>query len=115
MGERLSLTVSQLVQRARKDVDAASGEARTVQRTGGTIQLVVIVLSLISSGLIVWLYVGRNIVALLTTLSGAMTALAEGPGQSKCRPEEPTRSATWGVRWKCFAATRSSLIGCSLS
>ena len=78
LGERLSLTVSQLVQRARKDVDAASGEARTVQRTGGTIQLVVIVLSLISSGLIVWLYVGRNIVARLTTLSGAMTALAGG-------------------------------------
>jgi len=77
-GERLSLTVSQLVRQARKDVNAAIAEAGAAQRTGNTIQLGIIALSLISSGLIVWLYVGRNIVARLTNLSGVMTAIAGG-------------------------------------
>jgi signal transduction histidine kinase/CheY-like chemotaxis protein len=78
LGDQLGVTVLGLVGRARKDIDVATVEAREVQRLGGTIQLGVIVLSLISSALIVWLYVGRNIVARLTKLSGVMTAIADG-------------------------------------
>ena len=78
LGDRLGVTVLGLVDRARKDVDVATAEARAVQQFGGVIQLGVIALSLISSGLIVWLYVGRNIVARLTKLSGVMTAIAGG-------------------------------------
>ena len=40
--------------------------------------LAVVALSLISSVLIVWLYVGRNIVARLTALSDRMLTLAQG-------------------------------------
>ena len=78
LGDRLSVTVLGLVDRARKDIDAATADARGVQRLGNIIQLSVIALSLISSALIVWLYVGRNIVARLTNLGSAMTALAGG-------------------------------------
>ena len=38
----------------------------------------VVVLSLVSSGLIVWLYVGRNLIARLTALSDSMLAIAGG-------------------------------------
>jgi class 3 adenylate cyclase/HAMP domain-containing protein len=38
----------------------------------------VVVLSLVSSILIVWLYVGRNLIARLTALSDSMLAIAEG-------------------------------------
>ena len=78
LGDRLGVAVLGLVDRARKDVDVATAEARAVQQFGGVIQLGVIALSLISSGLIVWLYVGRNIVARLTKLSAVMSAIAGG-------------------------------------
>ncbi|MGD9635768.1 MAG: HAMP domain-containing protein, partial [Pirellulales bacterium] len=78
LGDRLGVAVLGLVDRARKDVDVARSEARGVQRVGNLIQLSVITLSLISSALIVWLYVGRNIVARLTKLGDVMTALAGG-------------------------------------
>lgn len=78
LGDQLALAVSGLVHRARKDIDVATAEARAVQSSGGAIQLSVVALSLISSVLIVWLYVGRNIVARLTSLSDVMTAIARG-------------------------------------
>ena len=78
LGEQLSLTVSSLVDRARTDVDTATLEARAVQRFGGTIQVGVVVLSLISSVLIVWLYVNRNLIRRLMQLSSGMLAIAAG-------------------------------------
>jgi signal transduction histidine kinase/CheY-like chemotaxis protein len=78
LGDRLAVVVLGLVDRARKDIDVATADARGVQWLGNVIQLSVIALSLISSALIVWLYVGRNIVARLTNLGTAMTALAGG-------------------------------------
>jgi methyl-accepting chemotaxis protein len=64
--------------RARRDIDTATAQAYSVQTFGGAVQLGVVALSLISSVLIVWLYVGRNIVARLMNLSGIMTAIAGG-------------------------------------
>jgi adenylate cyclase len=78
LGDELGVTVASLVDRARKAVDAATEDARAVQAYGGNVLLGVVALSLISSVLIVWLYVGRNIVARLTNLSGVMTAIAGG-------------------------------------
>ena len=78
LGKQLALTVSGLVDRARKDIDTATLEAQSIQELGGAIQLGAIALSLISSALIVWLYVGRNVVARLTRLSDRMLALAQG-------------------------------------
>ena len=78
LGDQLSLAVSRLVDSARKDINTANAEARSVQRFGETIQLGVISLSLISSALIVWLYVGRNVVARITALSDSTLAIAAG-------------------------------------
>ena len=78
LGDQLSVTVSGLVDRARKDIDTATLEARAVQQFGGAIQLGVVALSLISSVLIVWLYVGQNLIHRLMQLSGGMLAIAAG-------------------------------------
>ena len=78
LGDQLATVVEQLVDRARRDIDTATAQAYSVQTFGGAVQLGVVALSLISSVLIVWLYVGRNIVARLMNLSGIMTAIAGG-------------------------------------
>jgi adenylate cyclase len=78
LGKQLAVTVSRLVERARQDIDTATLEAHSVQQLGSAIQLGAIALSLISSALIVWLYVGRNVVARLTRLSDRMLTLAQG-------------------------------------
>jgi adenylate cyclase len=78
LADKLSLAVSELVSRARKDIDTETAEARSAQKFGETIQLGAIALSLISSGLIVWLYVGRNVVARITALSSSTLAIAAG-------------------------------------
>ena len=49
LGDQLAVAVSQLVNRARKDIDTATAEARSVQTFGGAIQLGVVGLSLVSS------------------------------------------------------------------
>jgi signal transduction histidine kinase len=78
LGDQLAAVVEQLVDRAHRDIDTATAQAYSVQTFGGAVQLGVVALSLISSVLIVWLYVGRNIVARLMNLSGIMTAIAGG-------------------------------------
>ena len=78
LGKQLAVAVSRLVERARQDIDTATLEAHSVQQLGSGIQLGAIALSLISSALIVWLYVGRNVVARLTRLSDRMLTLAQG-------------------------------------
>ena len=49
-----------------------------MQRFGAAVLIGVVALSLVSSGLIVWLYVGRNLIARLTGLSDSMLAIAGG-------------------------------------
>jgi adenylate cyclase len=78
---RLKDAVDRLVARSRSELDAADIEARRVQAVGLQVLLAVAGLSLVSSLLIVWLYVGRNIVARLTSLSGAMAEIASGGRQ----------------------------------
>ena len=50
----------------------------SVQRFSSTVLIAAVALSLLSSILIVWLYVGRSIVSRLTALSRSMLAIAEG-------------------------------------
>jgi signal transduction histidine kinase/CheY-like chemotaxis protein len=78
LSERLKTAVDKLVAFSRNDIDSANLEARRVQSLGRDVLLAVAGLSLASSLLIVWLYVGRNIVARLTRLSGAMIEIASG-------------------------------------
>ena len=67
-----------LVERSRSEINAAHRDARAVQRLGGELQLGVVLLSILCSVLLVWLYVGRNIVARITALSSSMLAIAAG-------------------------------------
>jgi adenylate cyclase len=67
-----------LVLLAKRDIAQASEEAQSVERFSATVLIVAVGLSLLSSVLIVWLYVGRNIVSRLMALSRSMLAIAEG-------------------------------------
>jgi PAS domain S-box-containing protein len=75
---RLKAAVDRLVAASRGEIDSANADARRVQEFGRDILLAVAALSLISSFLIVWLYVGRSIVSRLTGLSSGMAAIAGG-------------------------------------
>jgi signal transduction histidine kinase len=70
--------MEQLVARSREEIDAADQAAKRTQRISTNVLIAVAVLAIISSLLIVWLYVGRSLVARLTRLSQAMLALAGG-------------------------------------
>ncbi len=71
-------SVEKLVTSSRDDIANAGLAAKRAQEFNANILLSVTVLAVISSFLIVWLYVGRNIVARLTQLSGAMLAITAG-------------------------------------
>jgi signal transduction histidine kinase/HAMP domain-containing protein len=74
----LSESVERVVRNTQMDISQATSQAHAV-RTGISITLILIVsLSLASSVLIVWLYVGRNLVARLTALSNSMMEIAGG-------------------------------------
>ena len=78
LATRLSDAVRTFVATSRRQMQTAVHGAVTVQ-TGGAVGLALIaLLSLVSSVLIVWLYVGRNIVSRLSGLSAGMLAIASG-------------------------------------
>ena len=74
----LTDAVDKLVAGAKRDIAEANQDALSTQRFSATVLITAVALSLISSILIVWLYVGRNIVSRLTALSRSMLAIAEG-------------------------------------
>ena len=78
LSKRLTVTVDSLVDAASKDISAANEEASAIVRLSTLIVVLAVVVSLVSSVLIVWLYVGRNIVARLTALSDRTFSLAKG-------------------------------------
>ena len=74
----LTAALDQLVAAANTDIREANLEALSVQRASTAILAIVVELSLVSSILIVWLYVGRNLIARLTSLNQSMMAIAGG-------------------------------------
>jgi signal transduction histidine kinase/DNA-binding response OmpR family regulator len=78
LSAQLRAAVDELVGSARRDIQDAGGEALTAQHVGRNILLGVVALSLLSSLLIVWLYVDRNLVVRLRALSDSMLAIAGG-------------------------------------
>jgi adenylate cyclase len=70
--------VEHLVAMTRGEIDAANAGARQAQAFGRGVLTTTAVLSVLCSTLIVWLYVGRSIVARLTALSDRMLTLAKG-------------------------------------
>jgi signal transduction histidine kinase len=79
---RLTAAVDRLVREAETEVGSSARGALTVQRLSARILLLFACLSLISSILIVWLYVGRNLIHRLMRLSGGMLAIAGGSHNS---------------------------------
>jgi signal transduction histidine kinase len=75
---RLTAAVDRLVWEAETEVDSSTKQALSVQRLSARMLLLFAILSLISSTLIVWLYVGRNLIRRLMRLSGGMLAIAGG-------------------------------------
>jgi signal transduction histidine kinase len=74
----LTQAADRLVSIANRDIAQANDEAFAVQRFSSTVLIAAVALSLLSSVVIVWLYVGRNIVSRLTALNRSMLAIAEG-------------------------------------
>jgi adenylate cyclase len=74
----LTNRVDFLVNSANSDIEKANLQAAAIQALNRNILIGIAALSLVSSFLIVWLYVGRNLIARLTALSDSMLAIAGG-------------------------------------
>ena len=74
----LTNRVNLLVERAKTQIEEANLQAADVQSFNKNVLIGIVILSLVSSFLIVWLYVGRNLIARLTALSDSMLAIAGG-------------------------------------
>jgi len=74
----LTNRVDFLVNKAKSDIEKANLQAAAIQVLNRNILISIVALSLVSSFLIVWLYVGRNLIARLTALSDSMLAIAGG-------------------------------------
>ena len=75
---RLTAAVDELVADASGEMTAATADAASVQQVSSRVLIAVVLLSLLSSGLIVWRYVQRDLLRRLTALSGGMLAVAGG-------------------------------------
>ena len=78
LSEFLTNRVNILVNSANSDIEKANLQAADIQALNRNVLIGIAALSLVSSFLIVWLYVGRNLIARLTALSDSMLAIAGG-------------------------------------
>jgi adenylate cyclase len=78
LSAQLSSAAAALVAASQQGIAGATARTESVQSFGRLGLAAAVALSLISSVLIGWLYVGRNVVARLTTLSDGMRALVGG-------------------------------------
>jgi adenylate cyclase len=82
---RLTAAVDRLVSEAANDVSTSARGALSVQRVSARMLLAFAILSFLSSILIVWLYVSRNLIRRLMHLSTGMVAIAAGTRQEPIR------------------------------
>jgi PAS domain S-box-containing protein len=78
LSTQLTDAAEQLVEATKQEVRGATASALRIQRLSTAAISVLLALGFVGSVLIVWLYVGRNIVRRLNRLSGAMFAIAGG-------------------------------------
>nr|WP_274709227.1 hybrid sensor histidine kinase/response regulator [Nitratireductor luteus] len=78
LSAELTAAVDELGSAARGDIGKAIQDALSVQRSSTRALVAVVVLSIITSALIVWLYVGGHIARRLAALSEGMLAIADG-------------------------------------
>jgi two-component system NtrC family sensor kinase len=78
LSNRLSQAAEAFVGTSRRQMEFAARDTVSVQSAGSGALALIAALSLVSSVLIVWLYVGRNIVSRLSGLGSGMLAIAAG-------------------------------------
>jgi class 3 adenylate cyclase/HAMP domain-containing protein len=78
LSEFLTNRVDILVNSTNSDIEKSNLQAADIRALNRNILIGIAALSLVSSFLIVWLYVGRNLIARLTALSDSMLAIAGG-------------------------------------
>jgi phosphoglycerate-specific signal transduction histidine kinase len=78
LANRLSDAVQAFVNISRRQMQTSARGAVETQTAGGLALVAIALLSLISSVLIVWLYVGRNILRRLSSVSAGVAAIAAG-------------------------------------
>ena len=78
LSQRLTEAVGQLVGNALSDINNANNEALKVQRNSQVFMLGTVLLAILVSMLIVWLYVDRRIVRRLKVISDSMSSIAAG-------------------------------------
>ena len=78
LSEQLTSAVDRLVDSALSDINSANSDALKVQQDGQFFMISVVLLALLCSVLIVWLYVDRRIVSRLKLLSDDMALIAGG-------------------------------------
>jgi signal transduction histidine kinase len=74
----LTEAVDRLVAGAKADIAAASTESRRVRQLSTAVLSAIVLASLLSSALIVWLYVDRQLIGRLKALAGTMLQIAGG-------------------------------------
>ena len=74
----LTEAVDRLVAGAKADIAAASTESRRVRQLSTAVLGAIVLASLLSSALIVWLYVDRQLIGRLKALAGTMLQIAGG-------------------------------------
>ena len=78
LSSQLTAAVGRLADAAKRDIGEATRSAVSVQGASTRVLAALVALSLLTSALIVWLYVGRSIVRRLTNLNDGMLAIANG-------------------------------------
>ncbi len=78
ISDNLTAAVEDLVIEARGDIDRSTSDAAAAQKFSANVLIAVVLLSLLCSGLIVWLYVHRDLLKRLGALSSSMLAVAGG-------------------------------------
>jgi signal transduction histidine kinase/HAMP domain-containing protein len=114
LSKQLTTTAQGLVTNASNDITEANEQALSSVRFSTWALVTAVVLSLISSALIVWLYLGRNVIARLTALSNRMLTLARGDLNSplpQSGPDEIGHMAESLAVFRDNAAALNKLLG----
>ncbi len=86
LSSKLTYAVDQLVAAANRKINGAANDALNVHRYGSNIVVVTLLLTLLSSGLIVWLFIERNLIRRINTLRESMLAVASGSLEQELPP-----------------------------
>ena len=108
ISDELTKVVENIVKDTQQDISHATRQARDVRKRSSNILIIIASMSMACSILIVWLYVGRNLIARLTALSSSMLAIADG--NLKTKLPEPGSSDEIGRMAEALVTFRDTAI-----